>query len=186
MRYNQEMEAIQPEYRSIAEYGLKVPQLLLFCGALRGKVTPLPEYGPWLHIEHEAGGSALRTHQFFGLLLEPKEPFGSALCELESRWRGSGVTPETVTLDEVLTYNDDVSRLLGGKIGCGRDHDKLEEGLYPIDCEVATLRRLTGAKWPRDLDELLYWGDASPIERLFGRLSRWELFPAWHQRVLRS
>lgn len=127
----------------------------------------LSEQRSWLHIHHQTRGLCCGQRYLTGTLLEPTDRAQRAMQEISKAWFNTslgcyGLGP---TLDEILTYRQQLADLLGED--CNRSYGDLEEALYPIDIGPGTMRNLCSDDLPDDLNALVDYDFRRPFWRLF-------------------
>jgi hypothetical protein len=127
----------------------------------------LSEQRSWLHIHHQTRGLCCGQRYLTGTLLEPTDRAQRAMQEISKAWFNTslgcyGLGP---TLDEILTYRQQLADLLGED--CNRSYGDLEEALYPIDIGPGTMRNLCTDDLPDDLNALVDYDFRRPFWRLF-------------------
>lgn len=140
-------------------------------------LTTEPKYNfnnkkEWLKIAHQTAGLACHNHYFNGTIIEPKKNVEKAMEKISDYWYDSNAGLFGISLDEILIYRKQLINLLG--VDCNNSYKNFEEGLYPIDCSIENIQKLSRYKFTKDLDSLIKFDNKK--ERIFGMLNCFSLY----------
>jgi hypothetical protein len=126
----------------------------------------------WKPIVHQGGGHGCHPLYIYGMVLLPRPDILETLKEIERHWYDTDAGVFKTTLDEVIEYRTMLKTLL--KVDCNHSYHDFMEGIYPIDCDVTTIRRLAISPVPDNLDDLIVFENG--IARMSGIIGRWSLY----------
>ncbi len=168
------------DFKYLDELGFPLPQLILGIEVDRSRLTGEQldyKFKPgrqWHKIAHQTAGHACAQHYIVGTLLKPKTPqIQKGIAALNDKWLDSDAGVFGVSLEEVLTYRQDLKTLFGAD--CNQSYSKFEEGFYPLDLEF--LPKLAADSLDVEkLDDMVEW--PSGFARMCGMVGRWSLLIA--------
>ncbi len=115
----------------------------------------------WQGIAHQTAGHGCHQHYMYGTILKPKSEIVEKIQHINKHWLDSDCGwAREATLDEILKYRKQLQELLG--VDCNQSYADFEEGIYPIDCTIENLGKLTAEKFPKELDSLIRWNKDEP------------------------
>ena len=126
----------------------------------------------WKMVAHQTAGLACHQVYMYATELKPKEKFVTGIEDLTNYWLDSNVGVFGATLEELNTYNHQLKEAFD--VDCNFSHGYFEEAIYPIDYTSENIKKLTNAKLPKQLDDLVEW--ESDLDKVFGGIGRWNLF----------
>lgn len=127
--------------------------------------------GRWTLIEHQGAGHGCHNFKSNCIILPIKPQMQAAVLDLTQKWLDSDAGAFIMTLREINEYADDLQKM---GLSCNLSYSNFVEGIYPFDCTIENLRKLTDAELPDDLDDLITF--ESEMGRLFGSLNRWSAY----------
>lgn len=123
----------------------------------------------WKIIQHQTGGVACMQRRILGWRLPIRPEKLGQVKELCDHWEDSDMCRGLVGLDGVLSYREDLKKLLG--VDCNQCFEKFEEAWYPVD--PGFINTLTEESIS-SFDYLIDWQQSrTPMYQ--GFLSRWSL-----------
>jgi len=125
----------------------------------------------WQWLRHQCGGRACRQLEVFATILEPKPGVYERMVELADHWYNSQQGAFGVSLDSIIEYRQQLRNWFG--VDCNWSYRDFAEAVYPIDCTLENLGKLTNQKFPKELDRLVK--DRDDFD-LFGSGNRWRLY----------
>ncbi len=115
----------------------------------------------WQGIVHQTAGHGCHQHYMYGTLIKPRSKLMSKIQQITQHWLDSDCgMGGGVALDEILEYRKQLQEEL--EVDCNHSYLDLEEGIYPIDCTIKNLRKLSAEKFPKELDSLIKWNKDGP------------------------
>ncbi|MBI4981514.1 hypothetical protein HZC30_08245 [Candidatus Woesearchaeota archaeon] len=124
----------------------------------------------WQGIAHQTAGHGCHQHYMYGTILKPRPELVDKLQQITQHWLESDCgMGGSATLDEVVEYRKQLQEWLG--VDCNTSYPDFEEGIYPIDCNAENLRKLSGEKFPKNLNDFI-----KREKREFPYLVHWQLY----------
>lgn len=125
----------------------------------------------WTSIEHQGAGHGCHNFKANCIILPVKPEMLPAVTDLTQKWLDSDAGAFIMTLRDINEYAADLEKM---GLSCNLSYASFVEGIYPFDCTIENLRKLTDAELPDDLDDLLTF--ESEMGRLLGCLNRWSAY----------
>lgn len=112
-------------------------------------------YIRWIRLQHQTGGIGCFQHYFWATILNPINIY--ALRRLTDYWCGSDIGGYNApTVEDINLYNTQLMHLFQVQCSSEKVEHFMQEGIYPVDCTLSNLKKLTHTKLPeRDLKELI-------------------------------
>ena len=124
-------------------------------------------------IAHQTGGISCNQHYFDGFFLKPKSKIRDKMIKLDEDYLGSGLgTFGQNTLDEILDYRNLLQ--VEFNVDCSIAYKDLEEGIYPIDCYIENIEKLTNDYLLQSFDDYLIF--KTQFASICGSIGRWNLY----------
>ncbi|MBD3249637.1 hypothetical protein GF336_06345 [Candidatus Woesearchaeota archaeon] len=127
----------------------------------------------WKYVVHQTAGHGCHNIYMLAREIRPRKNIKEKIQEISDTWLDScwGMSRSPM-LDDLLEYRKQLNNLLG--VDCSFSYNRLEEGIYPIDCDEKSIKKLTSEKLPKDLDNLIGWKDN--LEKCMGIIGRWNIY----------
>lgn len=126
----------------------------------------------WIKIAHQTAGIACHNHYFYGTIIEPKKYVKKVMKDISDYWYESNAGLFGSSLDEILIYRNQLNEKLD--VDCNNSYKSFEEGLYPIDCTIENIQKLSRYNFTSDLDSLIKFD--KKVDRFFGSINRFNLY----------
>jgi hypothetical protein len=127
--------------------------------------------GKFQAIAHQTAGHACHQHYMLGRILQPRLKTLKAMNKINKYWFYSDCGAGTPSLDEVNEYRRQLKELLD--VDCNYSYPDFEEGIYPIDFSIQTIRKLCSDKLPDRLESQIHF--KSKTEKILGSIINWNL-----------
>lgn len=125
----------------------------------------------WTLIEHQGSGVGCHNFKAHCIILPIKPEMRQPIADLARKWLDSNAGVFGVTLKEINEYEADLQKM---GLTCNSSYAEFVEAIYPFDCTIENLRKVTDAELPDDLDELLSF--ENEWNRALGSIKRWNAY----------
>lgn len=145
------------------QLGFDLPVLVLGLEPTVAARYPLDGGREWHRLVHQASGLFCEQRQLVATRIALRPELELPARELSQRWYDSQISRQTVTLDDLVIYRDDLRVLFG--VDCSHAWRDLREGVYPIDASAENLAKLSDEAIG-DLADFIDWSrfDRAHIE----------------------